>query len=89
MSTFKTAAFLLLLKYCFWSALCTLLQVVFSSAMKLLLDYNFRVLFTPRTKMCYEIIISTWMNLQHVAMQKPIKDCFSTLNMQQLKLASH
>ena len=39
--------FLLLLKYFFWSVLCTLLQVVFLSVTKLLLEYNFRVLFTP------------------------------------------
>ena len=38
--------FLLLLKYFFWSVLCTLLQVVFLSVTKLLLEYNFRVLFT-------------------------------------------
>ena len=39
--------FLLLLKYFFWSVLCTLLQVVFLSVTKLLLEYNFRILFTP------------------------------------------
>ena len=39
--------FLLLLKYFFWSVLYTLLQVVFLSVTKLLLEYNFRVLFTP------------------------------------------
>ena len=39
--------FLLLLKYFFRSVLCTLLQVVFLSVTKLLLEYNFRVLFTP------------------------------------------
>ena len=39
--------FLLLLKYFFWSVLRTLLQVVFLSVTKLLLEYNFRVLFTP------------------------------------------
>ena len=39
--------FLLLLKYFFWSLLCTLLQVVFLSVTKLLLEYNFRVLFIP------------------------------------------
>ena len=39
--------FLLLLKYFLWSVLCTLLQVVFLSVAKLLLEYNFRVLFTP------------------------------------------
>ena len=39
--------FLLLLKYFFWSVLCTLLQVVFLSVTKLLLEYHFWVLFTP------------------------------------------
>ena len=39
--------FLLLLKYFFWSVLCTLLQEVFLPVTKLLLEYNFRVLFTP------------------------------------------
>ena len=47
LNSFKTTTFLLLLKYFFWSVLCTLLQVVFSSVTKLLLDYNFRILFTP------------------------------------------
>ena len=37
LSSFKTTTFLLLLKYLFWSVLCTLLQVVFSSVTKLLL----------------------------------------------------
>ena len=45
--SFKTTTFLLLLKYFFWTVLRTLLQVVFSSVTKLLLDYNFRILFTP------------------------------------------
>ena len=52
--------FLLLLKYFFWSVLCTLLQVVFLSVTKFLLEYNFRVLFTPlriRTKMFTNIAI--------------------------------
>ena len=40
LSSFKTT-FLLLLKYFFWSVLCTLLQVVFLSVTKLSLDYNF------------------------------------------------
>ena len=47
LSSFKMTTFLLLLKYFFWSVLCTLLQVVFLSVTKLLLEYNFRVLFTP------------------------------------------
>ena len=50
LSTFKMSTFLLLLKYFFWSVLCTLLQVVFSSVTKLLLDYNFRVLFKSLDK---------------------------------------
>ena len=44
---FKMTTSLLLLKYFFWSVLCSLLQVVFLLVMKLLLDYNFRVFFTP------------------------------------------
>ena len=47
LSSFKMTTFLLLLKYFFWSLLCTLLQVVFLSVTKILLEYNFRVLFTP------------------------------------------
>ena len=47
LSSFKLSTFLLLLKYLFWSVLCTSLHVVFWSVTKLLLDYNIRVLFTP------------------------------------------
>ena len=49
--------FLLLLKYFFWSVLCTLLRVVFLSVTKLLLEYNFRVLFTPLT--IFHLVLTT------------------------------
>ena len=55
--------FLLLLKYFFWSVLCTLLQVVFLSVTKLLLEYNFRVLFTP-----LDLVITEWILLASTSM---------------------
>ena len=49
--------FALLLKCFLLSVLCTLLQVVFLSATKLLLDYNFPVRFPPLVQCSFNSIL--------------------------------
>ena len=56
LSSFKTTTFLLLLKYFFWSILCTLLQVVFHSRNKTFTWLHFSSTFYTTAKNCTVLI---------------------------------